>query len=106
MKTYNKFQDGDGCPDELQFGLNGDLDSDGDAIPDNADACPFSSETYNKFQDDDGCPDLVADSNPTYDTDGDRIVDNLDLCPTQPETFNGIDDKDGCPDDASNFTRC
>ena len=80
-ENYNKFQDGDGCPDELQFGLNGDLDSDG--ILDDADACPLSPETYNKFQDDDGCPDYVADNKLLPDSDGDKINDYLDLCPTQ-----------------------
>ena len=47
-ENYNKFQDEDGCPDELQFGFTGDAD--GDGIPDNLDSCPFSPETYNMLQ--------------------------------------------------------
>ena len=86
-ENYNKFQDGDGCPDVLQLTITGDAD--GDGIADHNDSCPFSPETYNKFQDEDGCPDYIADNRFAFDTDGDGIIDNLDHCPNQPETYNG-----------------
>ena len=96
------------------------LDSDGDTIPDDMDACPFSGRAG--FIDDTGCmPDTDGDTIPDYadlcpnegglvdrkgcpinpakqDADGDTIADDVDQCPNEPETFNGIDDKDGCPD--------
>jgi hypothetical protein len=41
------------------------VDTDGDGIRDNADACPSSKETYNGYQDTDGCPDSVPSTSST-----------------------------------------
>lgn len=35
------------------------VDTDGDGIADNNDACPTQKETFNGYQDSDGCPDTV-----------------------------------------------
>ncbi len=35
------------------------VDTDGDGIKDNADACPSTKETFNGYNDSDGCPDTV-----------------------------------------------
>jgi len=67
------------------------LDTDGDGILDDDDACVASPETFNDFEDADGCPD-------TLDKDGDGILDADDDCPDLPETMNEIDDADGCPE--------
>lgn len=40
------------------------LDSDGDGIPDDRDACPNAAETVNGCKDDDGCPDAVMSVRP------------------------------------------
>lgn len=66
------------------------LDRDGDALPDERDACPCAAEDRDLFEDEDGCPDL--------DDDGDLFLDVCDVCPRDPETWNGLDDGDGCPD--------
>ena len=50
-ETYNKFQDEDGCPDEIELSITGD--SDGDGILDQFDTCPYSKETYNQYLDTD-----------------------------------------------------
>jgi len=63
------------------------VDSDGDGIPDDIDACPMEKGT----KDNDGCPKLA-------DRDGDGIPDIYDKCPDQPEDKDGIDDGDGCPE--------
>jgi OOP family OmpA-OmpF porin len=63
------------------------VDSDGDGIPDDLDACPMEKGT----KDNDGCPKLA-------DRDGDGIPDIYDQCPDQPEDKDGIDDGDGCPE--------
>ena len=68
----------------------GELDSDGDGIPDRLDRCPTEAEDKDGFEDDDGCPDL--------DNDKDGIPDKLDKCPNDPEDFDGFQDEDGCPD--------
>lgn len=73
----------------------GGVDSDGDGINDDEDACPNEAglEQFN------GCP----------DSDGDGIEDRNDACPNEPGTaeFNGCPDRDGdgvidknddCPD--------
>lgn len=67
------------------------LDSDGDGIIDEKDACVTEPETFNAFQDEDGCPD-------TLDQDGDGILDADDACINEPESVNQIDDEDGCPE--------
>ena len=66
------------------------IDSDGDGIPDDKDACPDRAEDQDGFEDRDGCPDI--------DNDGDRVLDIADKCPNVPETYNGYEDDDGCPD--------
>ena len=66
------------------------VDSDGDGITDDKDACPQAAEDKDGFQDEDGCPDL--------DNDQDGIADVNDKCPNEPETKNGFQDEDGCPD--------
>src|SRR5262249_12088765 len=98
-------------------------DSDGDGIPDSADACPKDEEDTDGFEDGDGCPELdndhdgVPDANdkcplcpedkdgfqdddgcPDLDNDHDGIPDAKDKCPLEPETVNGVQDDDGCPD--------
>jgi outer membrane protein OmpA-like peptidoglycan-associated protein len=99
------------------------LDSDGDGIPDNVDACPHDPEDFDGFQDADGCPDpdndadgildvndkcpneaedrdgfQDADGCPDPDNDGDGIPDKADACPNEPEDKDGFQDADGCPD--------
>jgi hypothetical protein len=101
-EDYNGFQDGDGCPDDL----------DGDGIVTGLDACPFSSEDSDGYQDADGCPE------PDNDLDG--VCDNgqtavgctgSDLgfytwphgptpvdCRNVPEDLDSFHDNDGCPE--------
>jgi len=99
------------------------LDTDGDGIYDDEDACPNEPEDKDGFQDQDGCPEpdndndgildasdkcpLVpedidafedADGCPEDDNDKDLIVDKLDQCPNDPEDKDGFQDDDGCPD--------
>jgi outer membrane protein OmpA-like peptidoglycan-associated protein len=65
------------------------IDTDGDGIPDEYDACPYDKE--------DGIGD-ANDGCPTNDRDGDGIPDKIDKCPDDPEDKDGFQDKDGCPD--------
>jgi hypothetical protein len=65
-------------------------DADGDAVPDDVDACPHEPEDRDGWEDDDGCPDL--------DDDGDGVRDHLDACPRAAEDLDGWQDDDGCPD--------
>ncbi len=60
-------------------------DTDGDAIIDDVDRCPFDAEDRDGFLDEDGCPDV--------DNDNDGITDQLDRCPNVP----GIAQNSGCP---------
>ncbi|MGB5694408.1 MAG: OmpA family protein [Polyangiales bacterium] len=62
------------------------VDTDGDGILDEDDACPNEPEDFDGFQDEDGCPDL--------DNDADGILDLADACPNEP----GPPENDGCPD--------
>lgn len=66
------------------------LDTDGDGIFDEVDACPNDPENFNNVDDEDGCPEI--------DTDEDGYYDPVDGCPTEPEDFDGDRDEDGCPD--------
>ena len=68
----------------------GELDRDGDGIPDKLDRCPSEPEDRDGFEDADGCPDP--------DNDKDGIPDALDRCPNEPEDKDGFEDADGCPD--------
>jgi outer membrane protein OmpA-like peptidoglycan-associated protein len=67
------------------------IDTDGDGIPDDVDACPTVPEDHKDPDPMDGCP---APS----DRDGDGIPDKFDKCPDEPEDMDGIDDQDGCPE--------
>ena len=62
------------------------IDTDGDGIPDEDDACPNDPEDFDGFEDEDGCPDL--------DNDADGIPDVDDACPDEP----GPPENNGCPD--------
>jgi OOP family OmpA-OmpF porin len=66
------------------------VDTDGDGIDDDADACVNEAEDADGFEDTDGCPDP--------DNDGDGIPDEQDECVDEPETVNDYKDEDGCPD--------
>ena len=102
----------------------GPLDSDGDGILDELDACPDVPEDADGLADEDGCPEddfdqdevpdvsdacssVPEDRDGLEDTDGcpeddadvDGILDPADACPEAPETQNGLDDQDGCPDE-------
>jgi outer membrane protein OmpA-like peptidoglycan-associated protein len=68
------------------------VDTDGDGIPDDIDACPTEPEDHLGSDPDDGCP-LPPDR------DGDGIPDQYDKCPDVPEDKDGIQDADGCPED-------
>ena len=57
------------------------IDSDGDGIGDNVDACPTEPEDKDGYLDDDGCPDTDNDGL----TDGDEVLDGTDpLNPNDP----------------------
>jgi outer membrane protein OmpA-like peptidoglycan-associated protein len=62
------------------------VDTDGDGIFDEDDACPTEPEDFDRFEDADGCPDL--------DNDADGILDIDDACPDVP----GPPENDGCPE--------
>jgi len=66
------------------------VDTDGDGIFDDMDACPDQPEDFDQWQDADGCPDP--------DNDNDGILDVDDKCPIIPEIYNDFQDEDGCPD--------
>ena len=100
--------DGDGIPDDEDAcpnepgpkenrGCPVAKDTDGDGIPDDIDRCPLDPEDYDGFQDEDGCPDP--------DNDGDGVVDKVDACPNMPGPIENkgcpiLDrDGDGVPDD-------
>jgi outer membrane protein OmpA-like peptidoglycan-associated protein len=65
--------------------LENPLDSDGDGIVNESDACPTVPEDKDGFQDEDGCID---------DNDGDGVADLDDACPAEP----GLPALKGCPD--------
>ena len=67
------------------------VDSDGDGLLDNVDACPDRAEIVNGVTDHDGCPEP--------DPDGDGLVTGVDKCPDHAEDRDNFQDDDGCPDD-------
>lgn len=75
------------------FGDDGDLDSDGDGVPDSLDACP--NTPYGTTVDARGCPIVAAPL--VGDSDGDGVPDNLDRCPGTPPGMSV--DVNGCPID-------
>jgi OOP family OmpA-OmpF porin len=66
------------------------LDRDGDAVPDDEDACPDTPGVRNEDPSKNGCP---APS----DRDGDSIVDTNDACPDTKGVPHDDPDKHGCP---------
>ena len=92
------FGDGYGAPRYrvfLGFGVapvrdTSPVDTDGDGLVDDQDACPLDPEDMDGFEDADGCPDV--------DNDGDGMLDVEDGCPTVPEDIDTFEDFDGCPD--------
>ncbi len=66
------------------------LDSDGDGVEDEEDACPSEPEDEDGWQDEDGCPET--------DNDGDGLDDDVDPCPAEAEDMDEFEDEDGCPD--------
>lgn len=75
-------------------------DTDGDGIPDNADACPTKAEDFDGFEDQDGCPDTDNDEDGVLDVDDgpDEDGDGFGECRNDPEDIDGFEDEDGCPD--------
>lgn len=71
------------------------VDSDGDGLSDDNDACPNEAPTTDA--DGDGCEDPVVEQGPV-DSDGDGFNDDADDCPSDAETYNDYEDGDGCPD--------
>jgi len=97
-ENVNRWQDEDGCPDEIP-------DTDSDGLNDVADKCREQPEDVDKFTDEDGCPDP--------DNDGDGALDAVDRCPivvgpiensgcpdTDRDTDTVVDRLDNCPDEA------
>lgn len=78
-ENFNKFDDDDGCPDEIG-------DEDGDGIADDKDKCRAEPEDKDGHKDADGCPDP--------DNDGDGVVDTADRCVDEA----GVVENRGCPD--------
>jgi hypothetical protein len=81
-EDLDRWDDGDGCPDD---------DNDGDRRDDLSDKCPMEAEDFDGHQDDDGCPET--------DNDGDGTPDLEDTCPLDAEDGKPPFDKDGCPFD-------
>lgn len=70
-------------------------DPDGDGIPSDRDACPWTPEDNDGWNDRDGCPE--------GDNDGDGVPDEIDLCPDEVEDRDGYLDRDGCIDADNDF---
>jgi OmpA-OmpF porin, OOP family len=66
------------------------VDTDGDGIPDDEDACPTVPGVPDPDPKKNGCP---------KDTDGDGIPDIVDACPTVPGVPDPDPKKNGCPPD-------
>ena len=88
------------------------LDTDGDGVVDDEDACPNDSEQWTDADGDgvcdevsDKCPD---DPNTWSDLDGDSLCDENDPCPEEQSNLDtdgdGVcDGADGCPEDATDY---
>lgn len=72
-----------------------DADPDGDGIPSDEDACPWTPEDDDGYQDRDGCPEP--------DADNDGVPDVVDACPDEAEDLDGYADRDGCTDLDNDF---
>jgi outer membrane protein OmpA-like peptidoglycan-associated protein len=70
-------------------------DPDGDGIPSDQDACPWTPEDDNQRKDRDGCPEA--------DGDHDNVPDAVDQCPDEKEDHDGYLDRDGCADLDNDF---
>jgi outer membrane protein OmpA-like peptidoglycan-associated protein len=86
---------GVGSPDfRAIFGFawtdKGFIDTDGDGLEDEVDACDEEPEDPDGYNDSDGCPEL--------DNDEDGVADEKDRCPNDREDKDGFEDVDGCPD--------
>jgi hypothetical protein len=101
-EDFNGFQDGDGCPDDV----------DGDGVANNSDACPFDNEDLDGFEDSDGCPEPDNDLDGICD-DGQTAVSctgsdvgfysfpNSGIpidCRNVSEDLDAFHDDDGCPE--------
>jgi outer membrane protein OmpA-like peptidoglycan-associated protein len=67
-------------------------DTDGDGVPDAADACP--AEAAGPHPD----PKPERKGCPAGDADGDGVTDDVDQCPTDPQGIWPDPDRPGCPD--------
>ncbi|MEZ4446059.1 MAG: OmpA family protein [Polyangiaceae bacterium] len=70
--------------------VSGPVDTDGDGIPDDIDACPAQSGVATDNPATNGCP-------PPADADGDGIADASDACPQVAGVMNADPAKNGCP---------
>lgn len=95
----------DDMPTQWQFTNKGAnetiVDSDGDGILDNADACPSQRENYNGYQDHDGCPDVVPNTTETPIPESETEPTNQAICENNNRVWiNGacVDQADSTPD--------
>jgi outer membrane protein OmpA-like peptidoglycan-associated protein len=70
-------------------------DPDGDGIPSDRDACPWTPEDNDGREDRDGCPEA--------DDDHDGVPDEVDACLDEKEDHDGYLDRDGCLDADNDF---
>jgi len=86
-------REGAGEPTEARAAARryGEIDRDGDRIPDALDRCPLDPEDFDEIQDEDGCPE--------EDADLDRFADPVDRCPLTAGTQTNADCA-GCPEHA------
>lgn len=89
----------DGDPD-------GNIDDDGDGVPDTTDNCPVIPNADQSDVDGDGIGDVCDQSSPTIDRDGDGVPNSRDNCPNvfNPDQANHDDDPLGdlCDTDDDN----
>jgi outer membrane protein OmpA-like peptidoglycan-associated protein len=82
---------------------HGSVDTDGDGIIDDFDACPNDPEDHEEPDPNDGCPKPKAPPPPPkpVDTDGDGILDTEDFCPKEPGKRSSEPNRNGCPENIS-----